>query len=360
MPSLKSIQSGTAVIAAGSTTTTVSLGSSITASKAFLRHSAKVDTGGAQDSGRGAISGYITSTQAIFSRNISGSASDVTIKWFIVEYSSGVSVTRGSYAGANATTPDISLGTTVNLSKSWAQCSTQGNYSYDYGGRETVSASLPDTTHIRLRAVTDSGTYAVTYWEVIEYDTAVVLSLFNGTVTSAMGLSGTISLGTTVDTTKTVIFGNAYNSVSGFGSSRYELTWNLSSTVINWQRSAAYQDRTYYFQVVTLPEVSVQRNTATMAPSQSSINVSLGAALTDTSKAFIILMSENNVYSRCLGSDIDLSKALWTASILSTTTIELSRAMSGGSYSFVNNWTVIEYLPDGMMPDLTLFLAAMN
>ena len=356
MAVLNKIQSGTATIAFAGLTVTVSLGTAIDSTKAFLWFSSYGDSYGQTTGGRLAISGYITtsSSQLVFTRQDTG-GSDITIKWYVVEFSSGVSVQRGTATNVNASTSDISI-TSVTLSRSWAQSSIHGAYGWEWGSRQMNTAYLPDSTHIRLKALNDTNTNTV-HWEVIDYDTATVQTVYTGTLPGGTA-SGTISLSSTVDLTKTIIVGNQFNPESSFGSPEFETHWWLSATVINWRRENPYQDRDYAFQVVTLPGIRAQRGRGTFSTAQTSNTSSIGSTLSDTTKCAAHLTEPAAVIGKPSGAESDFNRACTGLSIASTTNMQINRHSPGGSYTYDVEWELIEYLAS-RVPDITLFASAM-
>src|SRR5579883_2435937 len=144
---VRSFQSGTATLATNATTVTATI-SSVTTTQAILFFSTSTNSTAVSNFG---ITGTITNaTTLTFARGGTGTAA--TIQWYVVEFSSGVTVQRGSTTiatGANTTNVAI---TAVNLANSFpiistSQNTTAGNSLTSSG---EVNASLTSTTQLRL------------------------------------------------------------------------------------------------------------------------------------------------------------------------------------------------------------------
>src|SRR5579872_7250 len=87
---VRSVQSGTVTVAAGTTATTVTI-NSVTTANAFLVFG--VTANDTRESNYG-VSGNITAATTLsFTRSANNTA--VTVQWYVIEFSSGVTVQRG-------------------------------------------------------------------------------------------------------------------------------------------------------------------------------------------------------------------------------------------------------------------------
>ena len=111
---LNSVQSGTTTIADGSLSTTVTI-TSVTTSKAFVVFSARLgSTTVAPQNGQ--VSGQITNATTLTFMRF-GTVGQIDIKWYVAEFSSGVTVQREAQAITVATTniPITSVDTTKSF-----------------------------------------------------------------------------------------------------------------------------------------------------------------------------------------------------------------------------------------------------
>src|SRR6185369_12135873 len=110
-------------------------------------------------------SGQLTNaTTVTFAR--SGTSGAVTIKWYVAEFTSGVSVQRGSAVLSTSTT-DVTLPTAVDLSKSFPLVS-QRTDGVVFSNNDFVKAKLTTTTNLQL-AIAGTPGAATVEWQVIEF-----------------------------------------------------------------------------------------------------------------------------------------------------------------------------------------------
>src|SRR5206468_2715680 len=104
---LKGVRFGTLTVTAGSISATATLSPAVDTTKSFLLFGVSEDTADPSD---GQVSGQITNaTTVTFARAATGVA--VTVKWYVAEFTSGVTVQRGA-ADMSVTVPlDVTLGT---------------------------------------------------------------------------------------------------------------------------------------------------------------------------------------------------------------------------------------------------------
>ncbi len=162
---------------------------------------------------------------------ITTSAADatLTVRWYVVEFLSGVSVQRGlaNLAAATATTP-IALGTAVNLASSFALITERMNSATQTIDEEwTVRAQLTTTTNLQLTRI-ESGTAVSVAWQVIQIDSAAVQS---GATTIAINATvATAALNPPVDTGRTfLVFSRTGGTAIAGEERRYQVTGQITA-----------------------------------------------------------------------------------------------------------------------------------
>lgn len=166
------VQSGTAQIAAGSTSTTDSLTALAGTDKAFLvfNSSGGADTDGVE--GLIFVRGTISSTtQLTFTRGGSGSGNDhVDISWFVVEFTDGTRVIKGTTSTITGLTSSPSWTGAVDLERSFPVISTSISSSSTHDAQSDLlflARINANGTQLDLSRNT-SNTDAVVDWFVVE------------------------------------------------------------------------------------------------------------------------------------------------------------------------------------------------
>jgi hypothetical protein len=194
---LKGLQSGTATVAGGATLT-VTLPTAVDTTKAFLVFGTAESTGDPLD---GHVSGQLTGAGTTITFQQAGGAASVDIKYYVVEFSSGVSVQRGSIDIATGDVFDVALAA-VDTTKSFPLISFR-SAGANFNCNDFVRAKLTSGTNLQLSSnVATCGTVAtsVVEWQVVEYQDA---SVQTGDVTfAATDLSAGATLAPAVNTAK--------------------------------------------------------------------------------------------------------------------------------------------------------------
>jgi hypothetical protein len=107
-------------------------------------------------------------TTLTFSRFGTGTAS--TIKWQVFEFEGNVTVQRGT-TNLTATPINVAI-TAVDLTKTFV-IATMTNSGLGFGSGDSFIADLTLTTNLRLSA-TNGSANSIVYWQVIQYQDAVV------------------------------------------------------------------------------------------------------------------------------------------------------------------------------------------
>ena len=144
----KSIQTGTTTIAAGSASNTATI-TSVDTTKAFLVFGVSEGNINPQF---GQISGQITNaTTLTFTRATAASSPAVTVKWYVAEFSSGVTVQRGAAIMTTSTSLNVTL-TTVNTAKAFPLISLRTTGA-TFDGNDFVKARITSSTNLELTMV---------------------------------------------------------------------------------------------------------------------------------------------------------------------------------------------------------------
>ena len=168
-PQGPNIQSGLATLAAGSSTVSVTI-SSVVTTHAFLTFGASFSD---DNPGFSQISGQVIDATTIrFQRATSTAAPAITIKWYVAEFSRGVTVQRGS-AAMTATSLTVSI-SSVSLTDSFPLV-TYRKSGTTYIGDNFVKAKITSSTNLQLSLVwIGSPADGVCEWQVVEYTDASV------------------------------------------------------------------------------------------------------------------------------------------------------------------------------------------
>lgn len=168
MAVLHHVEAGSTTLAAGSASQTVTLTTTLTAlANAFLVFGMQPAAAAPQF---GQVSGQIASTTQIqFQRTTAASSPAITIYYYVAEFSSGVTVQRGSNFLVSVTPLDITL-STVDLSKSFAII-THRNEGNDFDRTDHVRGKLTSATNLQLDMTEGGGTCE---WQVVEFTGAAV------------------------------------------------------------------------------------------------------------------------------------------------------------------------------------------
>lgn len=335
-----SVQSGSKSISSGTTSGTVSI-STITTTKSFLVFTVKqADTSGGNVQGSLNVEGYFSSTtQITFER--SASASAIVIEWFVVSFSSGVTVQHGYVDNVAGSDVDVTI-TAVTVSKAFAIVSSRGHFDYMLNRENDLTAHITSTTNLRLRTGSPSSPWANRCrWQVIEYDNASV-QLAEDNFTSGTTEETAI---TTVDTTKTFIAPTSRDN-SKHESGCWQWNAYLESDKVKYVRSLEpgfpVEITSYYktYVVSVSDAIKVTRFQTVLSSSETSKDVTVDIA--DTSKAFIFGSSQ---WFKSIGKTDDYSDPYSRACALkinSTTQVNVSRHATGSDEITVY-WELIEF-----------------
>jgi hypothetical protein len=159
---LSNIQSGEVTVSGTTQDVTVS---SVDTLRSVLFFNSRLNV---NSPAKGLVKGaLLDSTTLRFVKN--NTAASATVRWYLVEFTSGVTVTRGT-AAQTATTINVTI-PTVDLTESFVLISNErsGN---GFSSDDFWRARLTSATNLELRV--DSGSGGNVDWQVVEVDSASV------------------------------------------------------------------------------------------------------------------------------------------------------------------------------------------
>jgi len=272
---VSSVQIGQKIVSSADSSDTVTI-SSVDTTKSVLFYSVRMSEGSGPDEER--IVGELTdSTTLTFTKRSSGL--DIIVEWKVVEFSSGVSVQRGSITGASST-EDVTI---TNVSDT-TKCFVLVNSFYDDSSYnrtpEVITGYLSSTTNLRLECGS-GNTNGIWVWQVVKIDNASVQTgEFTMTTISA---TATIS---SVTTSKSFVVSGARDSAAKVnGPDDWSITCDLTnSTTVTAYRKNNARDLVVRYHVVSLSDTdfSVQRNLESIT-STSAQNITISSVDTDRS-----------------------------------------------------------------------------
>ncbi|MDH3605688.1 MAG: hypothetical protein OER12_01690, partial [Acidimicrobiia bacterium] len=186
---VKSIQKGTATLTGGSATTSAVI-TTVDTTKAFLVFNVRENLGSPDD---GSVTGRLASSTSVEFERI-GTTGTITLEWSVVEFSSGVTVQRGTEA-MGAATVNVPIAA-VDLTKSFPIVSMRTGGSV-FSDDDFLRARLTATDTLELSTFGLNAN--VVEWQVVQYDGASVQS---GDLSFASGDSSRNATVTSVDTSK--------------------------------------------------------------------------------------------------------------------------------------------------------------
>lgn len=326
----KNVQSGSVTM--NPATRAVTLGAAVNPALSFVVCYNRTDSSNPTNRVTCEITNATTVTVTASATNSSN-----VVQWYVVEFSSGMTVQRGVASFGNGTgTVNVSLSPAVDLGKAFVLTSERINTT-DQGRDErwNVRARLSSTTNLELTR-NETGTALSVAWQVIEMNDAAVQS---GLVSIANGSASNTAAITAVDPTRSfLVFSrrtqNNVNGVEGLYQVRGELTNN---TTLTFTRAGTQRQIDIAWFVISLNDgTTVQRGTATAAAGTNTQNILLSPSVT-LSRSFPLVSASgaNN------GQSADLDSTSWTPAFPATNNLRLERAGTGTLISSSVAWFAI-------------------
>ena len=336
---LKNVQTGTVTMNPATQTVAIT---SVNTAKTFVI--CQSDTGGNNNDSTLRVTCELTnSTTVTITASVALAAQ--TVRWYVVEFLSGVTVQRGLTSLGASLTVAVPI-SAVNLAKTFALISERINdANTKRDERWTTTAALTSTTNLQLTR-TDAASATSIAWQVIQIESAAVQS---GLATIAQNATtATATLSPAVDTTRTFLVftrsaGTAVQGVERYYQATGEIT---NATTLTFTR--AFQNNTNntqvnaaWFAVRMTDGTSVQRGL--VGPSgtggaSATMNATLAAAIVTNRSIPIISVSGDAASNK----DTNLDDTSWNAAFTTTTNLQFTR-VAGNSSNATVAWQAVQF-----------------
>ena len=287
MATIKSVQSGIVTIADNSASGTYATLTPVDMDKAFLMFSVRHNNVSLQDCRDTQVRGVLTdSTTVTFDRAGAASGQGIcVVSWFVIEYTSGVTVQRGTVDGINATTHNVTLKNAVTLAQSWPIVSEQGWTNYDYGFADTVQAEITTTTNLALTVSGNASSHDFA-WQVIDYTGANVQKSTKDLANTDNIQTSTI---TSVTMDQTFLQGSYYQGTNGtiYPGQWWSAYLSADDTITYTCFKNQGKDAHAITYVISCSDFGVTRYQTSLTSSQTSNTQSVSPAISDTAKTFL-------------------------------------------------------------------------
>lgn len=321
----KNVQSGSVTM--NSVTRDVTLATPVNTTRSFVVCYNRVDS---SNPTRRVTCELTNATTVRVTASVADSAN--VVQWYVVEFSSGMTVQRGlatfcaNPPGPPCVTVNVTLPQAVTLARTFVLVTERINDANQ--GRDerwTVRARLTSTTNLELTRNEGSNVPLSVAWQVIEMNDAAVQSGLTTILDGAFSNTATI---TAVDPTRSFLVfsrraANDVDGVEGCYQVRGELT---NGTTLTFTRALDERQIDIAWFVVTLNDgTTVQRGTAAAAAGTNTANVTLAPAVV-LNQSFPIISASGEDNGNARG---DLDSTSWTPAFTSTTNLRLQRTPAG-------------------------------
>jgi hypothetical protein len=199
---LDQIQKGTTTLSANSGSVTQAI-TSCDLSKSFLVFSMTVSS---NRPGQFQIGGYMSASDEItFHRYDVSGTPEVTIEWQVFEFSSGVSVQRGTVTTLLSGGSNVSLSPTITTSSSFAMVNMRKDGG-QYGSDDGITANITSSSNLYIDRESGGANPQHVHWQVVEWTGATVEKVVHTLSSGSDSTSYTLS--SSVDMDKTMLVGN--------------------------------------------------------------------------------------------------------------------------------------------------------
>ena len=308
-----SVQSGTVTLptgGGGTQTVNVPIAPVATASSVLFFNY----RGASTDPDDGQVRGQLTSASNIqFFRADDTSVTDLTVQWYLAEFSSGVSVQRGTFSSVDAT-GDIAIAP-VDLSSSFVLVSGSVLTGEDeYGSESFFRARLTSPANLEITHTAKASKTAD--WQVVDFAGATV-QRGTGSITGAQ-TSATVPINS-VDLSRSIVLLSWRTSIPGTGANflRGRLTSPAAITIDRADGVSGVIE--YAWEVVEFSNgTTVQSGDLGFGPADLSLAASLNAV--DTGRAVPILSTAGGGWggSHAYSDDDDIGPGMFTTWITGT------------------------------------------
>ena len=339
---LKAVQSGTAQIAAGSASGTATITAAVIANS-IVDFSYQCATGVSYPQTFGDVTVTFTNTTTLtFTRGVATSSPVLNIIWYVSEFTSGVTVQRGS-ASMTATTVNVTLSPAVVVANSWPIVNSRTTSDISESGPDSstwVQAAITSTTNLALVIASYDTTTTTVGWQVVQYDNATT-ALYTTTF-ARLTISGTQTI-TAVTTTKALIYATWNWTEDVMLASRYPRMYLTNATTITFSTFPSEGTKEIKSYSIDISDaVTVQRADSAVASGNTTTNVTLTAVVTANAMAHVTSPLDNTNGSCAYTTDGRYSRNFHSGQITSTTNLALVRAESGTAATLA--WEEIEWV----------------
>ena len=335
-------QTGTTTIANGSTSSSVSIPVQLVdMSKSFLVFSSTIDNNGTTNF---QIGGEITDANTLtFART--GNTGVVSISWQIFEFESGVYVQHGSSTNIARGAPVNVAISCIDLTKSFVLISARKSGG-QLGADDGISANITTSTNMQLMISSNGpggANMEEAYWQVIEYQGAVVKKL---TTTLGAGSSTTTSTITPAITTlsKAFVISNHWfdGDVNADDLPRTELT---NASTVTYTRVGTSTNMNFVTYVIEFTDGS----TVTRGTQNFGLGVTTQPVLIAATSASGVIAPGNfgRQGSTNFSTDDNPGHNWFTYEVTTSTNLQITRAIGTGSTASAP-WQIVTFEDTGL------------
>ncbi|MGD2246165.1 MAG: Calx-beta domain-containing protein, partial [Candidatus Aminicenantes bacterium] len=334
---VSSVQTGEFSVSASSTSGSTTITSVADMGKTLLFYSLRENEDEPRD---GSCRVWLSSANTISASRTSYENS-ITIRYYVVEFDSGVTVQRGNTSISSGTYYDVTLSPAVDLSESFVLTSALERDGSIFSEDDWFTARLTSSTNLRLQCYQmESGTIS---WQVVEFDGASVQRGETTMSTSDTYREVTID---SIDTLRSFLLCSTRQP----DQDEYDIGANVilgkieNSTTIRFEKDHGSNSMTIAYEVVTLPYGTVQHSTQSVSSGTSQQDVTLSTPV-DTSGS-IAFASSQQLMGQSLGKTTYNSNdipgvASFTHELVNSTTLRLQRNNTNGTSTV--GWFVIDF-----------------
>ena len=333
------VQSGSAAIADLSTSTTATLSPSVDLTRSILWYSVTNSGNTVADV---AVSGQITNPTTITFARL-GTSGTINIKWYVAEFSSGVSVQRGMTNKSSTQCVNQAI-SAVDLSNTFVLPSDRRGGTI-WGDNDFVRVRFTSSTNLEFCTMLADTITELVEWQVISFTSGAAVQ--SGLVSfGSTDASITAALSTAVDTTRSFLAFN-YRSPGddpdmGEKMVRGRIT---SPTQVTFDRDNTGQIIDVSWFVIEFSDgTTVQSGSTNFLTTDSQRNESITAVDLNRSVAF----SSNGTSSwgqsagkTPFSTDDQPGNALFRLNLSSVTNLQISRAVTGATADIA--WFVVQF-----------------
>ena len=333
---LNSVQSGSVTFATTDTTKTATI-TAVVLSKSFVVFGVSLDE---NDPGAGSITAQLTATTTVTFQRLGTATNSLTVHWYVAEFTSGVTVQRGSVTSPGAS-ENVTL-TAVDTARSFPLVSNSSSGS-TYDANDFVRAEITTSTNLLLTMDNGGETGDVIEWQVVEYLDAEVQTGNLSFLTTDSSKTDTI---TSVDTSKSWLIFNYKTDGGTTANIGQRLVRGVitNATTLTFDRSNTGQtlDLTYYL-IEFEDATTVAKGQHTFGTSDTSVNKTI--SITDTSRA---IATAGGGPCGCGGksdysADDKPGTGWFTLDITSTTNLTIARDSGTPSSTASLEYYVVEF-----------------